>query len=90
VHGRVLDCQLSQNGGRSSSQKRSPPRLIAEHTNPSAATTAYTRSTGFSFDYFDLAGTQIGGLFFSGKKWVRSLSSCENTWSRVVSRNLNL
>jgi hypothetical protein len=44
----------------------------------------------FRFDYSDLAGTQIGGLFFGGKKWVRSLSSCENTWSRVVSRNLNL
>jgi hypothetical protein len=46
--------------------------------------------TVFRFDYSDLAGTQIGGLFFGGKKWVRSLSSGENTWSRVVSRNLNL
>jgi hypothetical protein len=45
---------------------------------------------GFRFDYSDLAGTKIGGLFFGGKKWVRSLSSCENMWSRVVSRNLNL
>jgi hypothetical protein len=44
----------------------------------------------FRFGYSDLAGTQIGGFFFGGKKWVRSLSSCENTWSRVVSRNLNL
>jgi hypothetical protein len=44
----------------------------------------------FRFDYSDLAGTKIGGLFFGGKKCVRSLSSCENTWSRVVSRNLNL
>ena len=64
--------------------------FLISNTNPSAATTAYTRSIGFRFDYSELAGTQIGGLFFAGKKWVRSLSSCENTWSRVVSRNLNL
>ena len=46
--------------------------------------------TGFRFGYSDLAGTQIGGLFFGGRKWVRSLSSAENTCNRVVSRNLNL
>jgi hypothetical protein len=44
----------------------------------------------FRFDYYELAGSQIGGFFFGGKKWVRSLSSCENKWSRAVSRNLNL
>jgi hypothetical protein len=44
----------------------------------------------FCFDYSDLAGTQIGGLLFGREKWVRSLSSSENTCSRVVSRNLNL
>jgi hypothetical protein len=63
---------------------------VDPRNRPSATTTAYTRSTGFRFDYSDVAGTKIGGLFFGGKKWVRSLSSCENTWSRVVSRNLNL
>ena len=40
--------------------------------------------------YPDLAETQIGSLFFGGKKWVRSLSSIENMCSRVVSHNLNL
>jgi hypothetical protein len=93
VYGRVLDCQSSQNGRRPSSQKRSPPRLIAEHTSPSAATTAYTRSTGFSFRLLRPCRNpdwRLVRLFFGRKKWVRSLSSCENTWSRVVSRNLNL
>jgi hypothetical protein len=44
----------------------------------------------FRLDYSAVAGAQIGGFLFSGKKWVRSLSSCENTWSRAVSHNLNL
>jgi hypothetical protein len=33
---------------------------------------------------------EAGALFFFGKKWVRSLSSFENTRSRVVSLSLNL
>ena len=68
-----------------------------EHLEGTAAGTAqkvyllsWSSSWVFRFDYSDLAGTKIGGLFFGGKKWVRSLSSCEKTWSRVVSRNLNL
>jgi hypothetical protein len=61
---------------------------VTPHTSLNPATTAYALI--LRFDYCDLAGTKIDGFFLGGKKWVRSVSSCENTWSRAVSTNLNL